>query len=102
MPIGEQIQSGFHMPQATTSAVRDRFGELRAPGWIYPTRRLVNREEVVHFTVGAGRHRHRGRPCDGRRRGEQGLRGYDVGKAVSPINVKGRSRAALSKVSRPD
>ncbi len=91
-PIGEQIQSGFLMPSGNyVGGPVIGSGSFVPPDVIYPDPETgQSPKSVVHFTVGAVGIDIEVDPATGAVEVNKVSAGYDVGKAVSPINVKGQ------------
>lgn len=91
-PIDEKIQNGFKMPCGTLKGGPIiGSGSWTPPDIVYPDAETgQSPKSVVHFTVGAIALDIEIDPATGEIAVNKASAGYDVGKAVSPVNVRGQ------------
>ena len=91
-PIDEHIQSGFPMPSGKyVGGPVIGSGTFVPPDVVYPDPETGQSPKcVVHFTVGAVGIDVEADPATGEVAVNKVTAGYDVGKAISPINVRGQ------------
>lgn len=87
-----KIQNGFHMPDGTLKGGPIiGVGSWTPPDIIYPDAETgQSPKSVVHFTVGATALDIEIDPATGEVVINKASAGYDVGKAISPVNVRGQ------------
>jgi CO/xanthine dehydrogenase Mo-binding subunit len=88
-PIDEKVQNGFNMPDGELKGgpIIGR-GQFTPPDVIYPDPETgQSTKSVVHFTVGAVGVDLEADPSTGEVVINKIVGGYDVGKAISPLNV---------------
>lgn len=89
-PIDEKVQNGFRMPDGKykTGPIIGR-GNFVPPDVIYPDLETgQSPKSVVHFTVGAVGVDIEVDPRTGEIIVNKAVAGYDVGKAISPLNIQ--------------
>ena len=91
-PLDERIQSGFHMPDGEhCGGPVIGTGSFVPPDVVYPDPETgQSPKSVVHFTVGAVGIDIETDPATGEVVVNRVSAGYDVGRAISPINVRGQ------------
>jgi carbon-monoxide dehydrogenase large subunit len=91
-PIDIKVQNGFHMPDGLLKGGPIiGSGSWTPPDIIYPDQETgQSPKSVVHFTVGAIALDIEMDPATGEIAVNKVSAGYDVGKAISPINVRGQ------------
>lgn len=91
-PIDVKVQNGFHMPDGILKGGPViGTGSWTPPDIIYPDAETgQSAKSVVHFTVGAIALDIEVDPATGEVAVNKAAAGYDVGKAISPINVRGQ------------
>lgn len=90
--LDERIQNGFHMPDGEhVGGPVIGTGTFVPPDVVYPDPETgQSPKSVVHFTVGAVGIDIEVDPATGEVCVNNVVAGYDVGKAISPINVRGQ------------
>lgn len=91
-PIDVKVQNGFHMPDGTLKGGPViGSGSWTPPDIIYPDAETgQSPKSVVHFTVGAVALDVEVDPVSGEVAVNKVSAGYDVGRAISPVNVRGQ------------
>jgi carbon-monoxide dehydrogenase large subunit len=91
-PIDAKVQNGFHMPDGLLKGGPViGVGSWTPPDIVYPDQETgQSPKSVVHFTVGAIAVDAEVDPVTGEIAVNKIAAGYDVGKAISPINVRGQ------------
>ena len=91
-PLDERIQNGFLMPDGNLhGGPVVGTGSFTPPDITYPDAETgQSRKSVVHFTVGAVGIDIEADPATGEVVVNRVSAGYDVGRAISPINVRGQ------------
>lgn len=91
-PFDEKIQNGFHMPDGLLKGGPIvGTGSFTPPDIVYPDNETgQSPKSVVHFTVGAVGLDLETDPATGEIVINNVCAGYDIGKAISPISVRGQ------------